>query len=178
MPIVAVVVLTALFWVVYWFVRMGGLEHYLERAARRKEERRKAQARERDRTALLRAIDDPRDAALVLMLLIPRGGDPTPQQLAAIEQAIAGVFQLGNEAVARMTQARFIAGSVSGFADAAKLMAPLFRQRLTADEQRELIAMLRTIARHDGPSPLQIAAIDQLEQRLGAAFTGESARAA
>src|SRR5262245_45912088 len=111
MPMVAVVVLTALLWAVYWFIRMGGVEHFQERDAQRKEEQRKAKARELDRTALLRSIDDPRDAAIVLMLLIPRGGDPTAQQLAAIERAIASVFDLGDEVVARMTQARFIAGT-------------------------------------------------------------------
>jgi hypothetical protein len=167
MPIVAVVVLTALFWTAYWFIRMGGVEHFRERAARRRDEARKAEARERDRTALLRAIDDPRDAATILMLLIARGGDPTAPQLAAIEHAMARVFDFGGETVARLTQAQFIARSAAGFDDAAKIFADLFRARLSAAEQRELADMLREIARLDGPSPLQSAALESFERKLG-----------
>jgi len=69
MPIVVLVAGTLVFWVIYWFIRMGGIDHFREQYARRKEEARRAQAREMERTAPLRAIDDPRDAATVLMLL-------------------------------------------------------------------------------------------------------------
>jgi len=172
MPIVAVILLTAAFWTAYWFIRMGGIEHFRERAAQRKEEARKVEARERDRTALLRAVDDPRDAAIVLMLLVARGGDPTAEQLATIEHAMARVFDFGSDCVARLTQAQFIARSAAGFDDAAKTFADLFRKRLTADEQRELAAMLRDVARLDGPSPLQSAAIESFERRLGFAPAG------
>src|SRR3954451_21204298 len=134
MPLIAVILLPAAFWTAYWFIHMGGVEHFQKRAAQRKEERRKAEARERDRTALLRAIDDPRDAATVLMVLVARGGDPTAEQLAAIEHAMARVFHFGSDRVARLTQAQFIAGSAAGFDDAAKIFADLFRKRLSAAE--------------------------------------------
>jgi hypothetical protein len=172
MPIIAVILLTAAFWTAYWFIHMGGVEHFRERAAQRKEEQRKAEARERDRTALLRAIDDPRDAATVLMVLVARGGDPTAEQLATIEQVIARVFDFESDTAARMTQAQFIARSAAGFDDAAKIFADLFRKRLSAAEQRELAAMLRDVARLDGPSPLQSAAIESFERRLGFAPAG------
>src|SRR5262245_45476331 len=172
MPIISVILLTAAVWTVYWFIRMGGVEHFQERATQRKEERRKAEARERDRTALLRTVDDPRDAATVPMVLVARGGDPTAEQLAAIEQAMARVFDSGSDTVARLTQAQFIARSAAGFDDAAKIFADLFRRRLSAAEQRELTAMLRDVARLDGPSPLQSAAIESFERRLGFAPAG------
>jgi uncharacterized tellurite resistance protein B-like protein len=169
MPIVAVVLLTAAFWVAYWFVRMGGVEHFRDKAARRKQEARKAEARELDRTASLRAVDDPRDAATVLMVLIARGGDPTPQQTAAIRETLAGVFGLAGEAVERLTQARFIAGSARSFEEAAKIYAELFKQRLTREERRELLDMVQAIARLDGPSPAQTEAIEMLCRRVGLA---------
>jgi hypothetical protein len=169
MPIVAVILLTAAFWVLYWFIQMGGVEHFREKAARRKEEARKAEARERDRTACLRAVKDPRDAATVLMLLIARGGDPTPQQIAAIEHTIVTVFGFEADRVERMTQARFIAGSADSFDQAAKIFAGLFRERLTRSEQVELIDMVQEIARLDGPSPMQTAAIEGLHRRVGLA---------
>src|SRR5262245_63722515 len=137
MPIIAVILLTAAFWTVYWFIRMGGVEHFLERAAQRKEERRKAEARERDRTALLRAVDDPRDAATILMLLVARGGDPTGEQLAAIEHTLVKTFGLQAEVVERMTQARFIASSAESFEQAATIFADLFKERLTTGERLE-----------------------------------------
>jgi uncharacterized tellurite resistance protein B-like protein len=169
MPVVAVIVLTAAFWVVYWFIRMGGVDHFRERAARRKEEARKAQARELERTAGLRAVDDPRDAATILMLLIARGGDPTPQQIAAIERKLVEVFGFEGELVERMTQARFIARGAASFEDAAKIFSDLFQKRLTGGERLQLIDMLRDIARLDGPSPRQTDAIELLQQRMGLA---------
>jgi uncharacterized tellurite resistance protein B-like protein len=169
MPIVAVVVLTAAFWVLYWFVQMGGVEHFREKAARRKEEARKAQARELDRTACLRAVKDPRDAATILMLLIARGGDPTPQQIAAVEQTLRTAFGFEAERVERMTQARFVANSAQNFDEAAKIFSDLFKERLTRDERVELVDMVREIARLDGPSPAQTAAIEALHRRIGLA---------
>src|ERR1700736_4656483 len=92
MPIVVLVASALVFWVIYWFIRMGGVDHFRTLSARRKEEARRALSRELERTAPLRAIDDPRDAATVLMLLIPRGRDPTAQQVAAIEKTMRGVL--------------------------------------------------------------------------------------
>ena len=69
MPIAVLVAGTLLFWVIYWFVRMGGIDHVRERSARRRDEARRTQTRELEQTAPLRAIDDPRDAATVLMFL-------------------------------------------------------------------------------------------------------------
>jgi hypothetical protein len=169
MPIVAVVLLTAALWVVYWLVQMGGLEHFREQAPRRKEEARKAQARELDRTACLRAVDDPRDAAIVLMLLVARGGDPTPQQIATIEQTIAKVFGFECDLVERMTQARFVASSAESFDEAAKIFSDLFNKRLTNGERLDLINMVRDIARLDGPSAAQTEAIELLHRRVGLA---------
>ena len=41
--------------------------------------------------------EGPRNAATILMLLIARGGDPTPQQIAAIRQTVATVFGFEGE---------------------------------------------------------------------------------
>ena len=68
MPFAVLVASTLAFWVIYWFVRMGGVDHFRQQAARRKQDALRAQARELEQTAPLRAIDDPRDAATVLML--------------------------------------------------------------------------------------------------------------
>jgi hypothetical protein len=169
MPIVVLLASTLAFWVIYWFLRMGGLDHLRELSARRKQDARRTQARELERTAPLRAIDDPRDAATVLMLLIPRGRDPTAAQIAAIEKTMRAVLGFADDVDERLTHARFIASCAHNFAQAAGLFADLFNKRLTAEARRELIDMVEEIARIDGPSTVQTAEIDALKQRVGLA---------
>src|SRR5262245_10021080 len=160
MPVVLLVLSTLLFWVIYWFIRMGGIEHFRERAAQRKEEARRQQAREAARLVPLRAIEDPRDAATILMLLIARhNGDPTREQIALIESKLRSVFGFERELTERMTRARFIAGQAEGFGQAAAVFATLFRQRLTVEERRQLIAMLEEVACHEALSETRIEAI-------------------
>jgi uncharacterized tellurite resistance protein B-like protein len=167
MPVVVLLASTLVFWVIYWFIRMGGIDHFRASSARRKEEARRALSRELERTAPLRAIDDPRDAATVLMLLIPRGRDPTAQQVATIEKTMRGVLGFDHDVNERLTHARFIAGCAQNFAQAAGLFADLFSKRLTAEERRELVGMVEEIARIDGPSAIQTAEIDVLKRRVG-----------
>jgi hypothetical protein len=169
MPVVAVILLTLAFWGIYWFVRMGGIDHFRAKSAQRKDEARKALARDLEWTGPLRAVDDPRDAATVLMLLIPRGGDPTQPQIAAIEDALRTVFDFDQELTERLTQARFVAARADGFEHAAKLFADLIKKRLTAEEKQQLITMIEQVARLDGPSQTQTAAIATLAQRIGLA---------
>ena len=169
MPVVVLVASTLAFWLIYWFVRMGGVDHFREQSARRRQESRRAQARELQRTAPLRAIEDPRDAATVLMLLIPRGRDPTARQIAAIEETMRAVLGFGDDVNERLTHARFLAGCAPSFAQAAGLFAELFNKRLTAAERGELVEMVEKVARIDGPSPAQTAEIDVLKRRVGLA---------
>jgi uncharacterized tellurite resistance protein B-like protein len=167
MPIVVLVASTLVFWVIYWFIRMGGFDHFRELSVRRKEQARRAQSRELERTAPLRAIDDPRDAATVLMLLIPRGRDPTTEQIATIEETMRAVLGFDHDVNERLTHARFIASCAQSFAQAAGLFTDLFNKRLTADERRELVGMVEEVARIDGPSTIQTAEIDVLKRRVG-----------
>ena len=169
MPVAVLIVSTLLFWVIYWFVRMGGVDHVREQSQRRKDAARRAEARESERTAPLRAIDDPREAATVLMLLVPRGGDPTARQIAAIQDTMRVVFGFDRDVSDRITHARFMASRAKDFAEAAGLFADLFTKRLTADERRELVGMVEEIACIDGPSATQAEAIDVLKRRVGLA---------
>jgi hypothetical protein len=172
MPIVVLIASTLVFWLIYWFVRMGGVDHFREQSARRKDEARRARARELQGTAPLRAIDDPRDAATVLMLLIPRGRDPTARQIAAIEQTMRAVFGFDHDVNERLTHARFIASCAQSFQQAAGLFADLFNKRLTAEERRELVGIVEEIARIDGASASQTADIDGLKRLVSLAPVG------
>jgi len=172
MPIAVLVASTLAFWVIYWFIRMGGVNHVRDQSARRKEDARRAQARVLERTAPLRAIDDPRDAATILMLLIPRGRDPTAKQIAAIGETMGVVLGFDHELNERLTHARFIASRAQSFAEAAGLFADLFNKRLTTEERRELVGIVEEIARMDGPSATQTADIVVLKRQVGLAPAG------
>ena len=177
MPVIALIASTLIFWLIYWFVRMDGLDHVREYFRQRRDAARRVKARETERTAPLSVIEDPREAAIVLMLLIPRGGDPTASQIAAIEDKMRGVFGFDHDVNERLTHARFSARRAQGFAEAAGLFAGLFSKQLTADERRELVGMVEEIARIDGgPSAAQVEAIDVLKRKLGLAQPPESAQ--
>jgi len=170
MPIVAVILLTLGFWTVFWFVRMGGIEHFQAKAQQRKEDARQAEARERARSATLRAVEDPRDAATILMLLMARiGGDPTREQIKAIESRVRAVFGFDDELTEHMTQARFLASRAESFEQAAGVFAGRLSKWLTVDERHELVSMLAEVARQEGPSSAQIEAIELLKRRIGLA---------
>jgi len=166
MPVVVFIVGTLALWVAYYFVRLGGLDHLREQSAQRKDAARRTKARESERTAPLRAIDDPRDAATVLMLLITRGGDPTASQISAIEDTMCRVFGFDHDARERLTHARFIAGCAQSFEEAAGLFTDLFKKQLNAEERRELIGMVEDVAKIDGPSAIQTDNLDILKRKV------------
>lgn len=177
MPIVVLIASTLIFWLIYWFVRMDGLDHIREHFRQRRDTARRIRARETERTAPLSVIDDPREAAIVLMLLITRGGDPTPHQVAAIHDKMRTVFGFDHDVDDRLTHARFSASRAQNFSEAAVIFSHLFNKQLTADERRELVGMVEEIARIDGgPSATQIEAIDVLKRKVGLSQPTESAQ--
>jgi hypothetical protein len=170
MPIIALILSTLLFWLIYWFVRMDGLEKIREGIARRRDEERRRKALESQRTAPLQAIDDPRDAAIVLMLLIAGIADaPTREQYATVEATARSIFGFERNLTERMTHARFAAGRADNFEHAVGLFANLFRSRLTDAERSQLVEMVETVAAHDGPSEAQREAIEALKRRFAPA---------
>ena len=170
MPIIALILSTLAFWLLYWFFQMGGFDHLLNRSAQRKDDARRRDAREASRVAPLRAVDDPRDAAAILMLLVARAhGDPTREQIATIESKLRTVFGFERELPERMTQARFIARQSDSCEQAAAIFADLFKRRLSTGERDQLIEMLEEVAREEGPAENQIEAIAAFKPMIGLA---------
>ncbi len=170
MPIIVMIVSGLAFWTLYWFVQMGGIQHLQQRKKQREDDAKRAAAKEQARLAPLRAVDDPRDAAAILMLLIARAnGDPTREHIALIEGKLRRVFGFERELTERMTQARYIAQQTESFEKAAGVFADMFRTRLTGDERRELVEMLEEVARHELPYEQQIEAILVFKPKIGLA---------
>ena len=168
MPVIALILSTLAFWLLYWFFQMGGFDHLMQRSAQRKEEARRRGAREASRLAPLRALDDPRDAAAVLMLLIARThGDPTREQIATIEDKLRTVFGFERELTERMTQARFLAKQTDSFEEAASAFSKLLNQRLSRDERAQLIEMLQEVARSEPPCEPRLEAITAFMPMIG-----------
>ena len=170
MPIIIMIVSGLAFWTLYWFVQMGGIEHFQRKWKQREDDAKRAAAREASRLAPLRAVDDPRDAAAILMLLIARAnGDPTRERIALIEEKMRTVFGFERELTERMTQARYLAKQTESFEDAAAVFAEMFRKRLTREERQELVAMLEEVARNELPYERQIEAITAFRPKIGLA---------
>jgi len=154
----------------YWFIQMGGLDHFQKRAAARKEEARRQESREKARLAPLRAVDDPRDAATILMLLIARAnGDPTRERIALIEHKLRTVFGFERELTERMTQARYIAKQTDSFEQASAVFTDMFNKRLTREERQDLVEMLEEVARNELPYEREIEAILAFKPKIGLA---------
>jgi uncharacterized tellurite resistance protein B-like protein len=167
MPIIALVLSGLAFWLLYWFFRLDGFSKVQAVFSRRSQEARLVIARERERLAPLTAVDDPRDAATILMLLLVRSsGDPTREQIAAIETTVRAVFGFDRELTEHMTQARFIASRADSFEQAAGQFSNLLNKRLNVTEKHQLVAMLEEVAE---PTEAQTEAILMLKRRLALA---------
>jgi uncharacterized tellurite resistance protein B-like protein len=171
-PTFAIIVLTLAFWIAYWFIRFGGIHHYRVKhqaeAAARKKAAHAAKLREDKRLAPLRAIDDPRDAATILMLLAARDPqNPSSEQLEAIEHTLRTTFGFDHELTERMVQARFIARHAESFEEAADVFSALLLDRLTSGERLELVEMVRKVVRLDEPTPSEPRPLVVLKRQMG-----------
>ncbi|HEX2726743.1 MAG TPA: hypothetical protein VHN20_13065 [Beijerinckiaceae bacterium] len=174
MPVLLAIVGAVATGLFYWLIWGRGLEYVEHRwrasTGRRRDARRRSAAIEQQRVAPLRAIADPRDAAIVLMLTVARQrGVPTPEQIAVVERCMREVLGFGADVTERRTAAAFAAEQVVSAEDALDHLAPVLRARLTGAERAELLDMLAQVAAvHDGPTYQQQRVIDLTERQLAA----------
>jgi hypothetical protein len=172
MPVIAAVAGAVLTGIFYWLIWGNGLAYielrWRESRDRKDDEARRAAALVAKRSAPLRSIEDPRDAAGVLMCLVARQrGTPTPEQKAAIEQQMREVLDLGREIPQRLSLAMFAAEQASAAEDAVDALAPLLRTRLDRTECNDLLDTLNRVAEiHGGPTVEQERLIARVEQAL------------
>lgn len=172
MPILVAIVGAVATGFMYWLLWGDGLaylEHRLGSAWAGKRRARMLAAAERSRAlAPLAAVDDPRDAAGVLLFTVARArGTPTPEQEDAIATELRDVLGFGAEVDRRMAYARFGAGTGLPPVDVVDTLAPLLRKKLARAERADLSAMLaRVAAVHGGPTDAQARVIELLDAAL------------
>ena len=115
----------------------------------------------------LQRVRDPRLAAVILMVQLVRTGSPvTEAEEAKIMELMKHPLQI-EDPPAMFGRAWDYTQARRPFSTAADELLPLLRNRLSDDERRELIEMLRQVASAYGePSELQDEAIVRLKRRL------------
>ncbi len=146
----------------YWFVFGNGQEVLAQWMRDRSNDKRRALARQALSTAPIKAITDPRDAAIALMVAAASiRGDMTPEQEAVISRHISETLDLGDDAEKRFTIAKFAAGQLSSPLDAIEAVKVLLQASVGPDERHQLMTMLSDVASvHGGPSEAQQRFID------------------
>lgn len=175
MPVLLAVfgaLMSGLFMWVVWGNGMEVINHWLdqraEKAKTQKDSRAIAEARDRARRAPLRSIEDPREAAMVLLTkLALLRGEITAEQNLLLSKIAMDRLGLGGKPEHHTALAAFAAkGAPDGDAVVADL-SPLFHVRLSAEERDDLFAMMEEVAAlHGGATEAQGAMIEHLRQRL------------
>lgn len=175
MPVVLAVLgalMSGLFMWVVWGNGMEVINHWLDqradKAKTQKDAKAIADARERARRAPLRSIEDPREAAMVLLSkLAMLRGDMTAEQNLLLSKLAMDRLGLDGKPEHHTALAAFAARSVADGDTVVADLSPLFHVRLSAAERDDLFAMMDEVAAlHGGPTEAQAAMIERLAKRL------------
>ncbi|MGD2132437.1 MAG: TerB family tellurite resistance protein [Maricaulaceae bacterium] len=124
---------------------------------------RKMRFQSRASKAGVEVINDPREAATLMMLDVARaGGEVTASQKAVIRAQMAARFELPEaEADEMLTQVAWLSRDLPEPGAATGRMVRLMRETVTPEEMAELSAMMRAVAFADGdPTEAQLEVID------------------
>jgi uncharacterized tellurite resistance protein B-like protein len=183
MPVILAILGALMSGLVMWMVWGNGIQvinHWLDASAEKskaeKDAKAIAEAREKARRAPLRAIEDPREAALVVLTkLAMLRGEITAEQNLALSKIAADRLGLEGKPDHHTTLAAFAARAAGDGASVVADLSPLFHVRLSREEKRDLFAMLDEIAAlHGGPTEAQGAMIERLAKRMS--YSGGAGR--
>lgn len=178
MPVILALVGALMSGVFLWIIWGNGMEvinHWLDQKAVKKNERRNAlaiaTARERAAAEPLRAITDPREAALVLMMRLAQArGEVTPEQRAAISRQAQDILGIEGALDQKLTLADYAARQAASTGTVVDVLSQLFSDRLDEAERRQLLGILDAVAAiHGGPTEKQTAMIARLTGKLALA---------
>ncbi|MEH3119670.1 MAG: hypothetical protein PGN25_19345 [Methylorubrum populi] len=157
MPVIAAIVGAFMTGLMYYFIYGNGMEQLDRYLGDRRNTKLRAKSEAAFRSAPLRAIRDPADAAGVLMQLVALArGTPTPDQEAAIEAELRRIVAPNDDVPARLSYIRHAATQASDANTAIDHLAPLLREKLDPSERDDLERMLEAVAVvHGGPIETQ-----------------------
>jgi uncharacterized tellurite resistance protein B-like protein len=176
MPVILAILGALMSGLFMWFVWGNGMEvihHWLDQRAAKSKTAKDAiaiaEARDRAARAPLRALEDPREAVLVLLSkLAMLRGEITAEQNVALSRIAMDRLGLGGKAEHHTALAAFAAKAAKDGDSVVADVTPLFHTRLSKEEMDDLFAMLAEIAGlHGGPTEAQEKMIERVRSRLG-----------
>lgn len=176
MPILLAIFGALMSGLVMWMIWGNGMEvvnHYLDARAEKKKREKDTRAAIENRfqsaRAPLRAIIDPREAALALLTkLAMLRGEITMEQNLALSGIAEARLQLPGKPEHHTTVAAFAVKAVEGYSAVIDELAPLLLETLTDEEKSDLFAMMEAIAGlHGGPNEGQERMIERCARVLG-----------
>lgn len=175
MPVILAIIGAMFSGLVMWVIWGNGMEvinHWIDQHAAKtkaqKDAKAIAEAKDRAASAPLRAIEDPREAALVLLSkLAMLRGEITAEQNLALSKIAMDRLGLSGKPEHHTTLAAFAAKASKDADSLVADLTPLFHTRLNGEEMDDLFAMLGEIAGlHGGPTEAQERMIDRMHSRL------------
>lgn len=168
MHIVGVLLTGIISGLTYWFVWGNGMEHVDFMLGRQRNAKRRALAVDQAKRAPLKAIQEPRDAATILMVLVAsRRGEMTGEQEALILGEMASTLEYVDDVAASLAIARHAAANAPTPEVAVGELRDLLRKNLGRSEFNQLFLMLRKVASlHGGPTDEQEKLIAYAERTL------------
>ncbi|MCA0401012.1 MAG: hypothetical protein LCH38_09375 [Proteobacteria bacterium] len=179
MPVIGVILGAVIWGVILWMIWGNGIQvvnHWLDTRKERESENKNAKAiadaRERAQRAPLRALEDPREAAMILLTkLAMLRGEITAEQNLALSKIAMDRLGLEGKPEHHTTLAAFAARAAKDADHVVADLSPLFHTRLTREEMDDLFAMMSEIAAlHGGATEAQEAMIERMRRRLS--YTG------
>lgn len=153
---------------VYWLIRLDGMDAIAAQFSAAARARRAQRSRDAEARAAVRSVTEPRDGALALMIKLGSVDDVLlPGAATLVEDAARNVFGYGDKVVEHRTFAEYVARNTPSFSVLFRELAPTFDKKLSPDEKRDLIKLLREVAdAAGGMTPVREAMIDEVQARL------------
>ncbi|MGV8841023.1 MAG: hypothetical protein ACWA6X_12050 [Bauldia sp.] len=166
---VLILIGTAIFGAAVWYFRFRGpaaIGDAVDAATTLKGAYNRRQFRKKSEGATLTAIDDPGlGAAVYLVSLAEAGPGLGPGEEAAITTFLRDTVQYGDPAEA-ITFAKWASREVVDVDEVGRRLLPLWRERLSAEERRAILAAANAVAAIRGPDDAQTASLRRLKERF------------
>lgn len=176
MPVILAILGACFSGVILWMIWGNGIQvvnqwidNYNARVIAQKNAKAIAAARERASRAPLRAIEDPREAVMVLLSkLAMLRGEITAEQNVVLSRIANMRLGLDGKPERHTAQAAFAARAARDANAVVADLTPLLQARLSSEEMDDLFAMAEEItALHGGATDAQADMVVRLKSRLG-----------